>query len=69
MVEGKTKNGGEWVVNLRWEAPNNMPFSMPVDIVSNGKTHRVEMNDGKGSFSSIGPAPVVDPDGWVLKAQ
>ena len=69
MVEGKTKNGGEWVVNLRWETPNNMPFSMPVDIVANGKTHRVEMNDGKGSFSSLGPAPVVDPDGWVLKAQ
>ncbi len=54
---------------LRWETPNNMPFPMPVDVVINGKTQRIEMKDGKGSVTFTGAVPVVDPDGWVLKAQ
>lgn len=54
---------------LRWETPNNMPFPMPVDVVVGGKTQRVEMKDGKGSVTYTGAPPVVDPDGWVLKAQ
>ncbi|MBX7055081.1 MAG: M1 family metallopeptidase [Pyrinomonadaceae bacterium] len=53
---------------LRWETPNNMPFPMPVDVVIGGKTQRVEMKDGKGSVAYTGAPPVVDPDGWVLKA-
>ena len=56
-------------MNLAWETPNNMPFPMPVDVVINGKSQRVEMKDGKASIQFTGTAPVVDPKGWVLKAQ
>jgi aminopeptidase N len=54
-------------VNLRWETPNNMPFPMPIDVVADGKTHRVEMRNGKGSV--LGSNPMIDPNGWVLRAQ
>ncbi len=53
---------------LTWETPNNMPFPMPVDVVVNGKTERVEMKNGAGSITFTGAMPVVDKDGWVLKA-
>ena len=56
-------------MTLRWETPNNMPFPMPIDVVIDGKTQRVEMKGGKGSVSFAGTAPVIDPNGWVLKAQ
>ena len=54
---------------LRWETPNNMPFPMPIDVVINGKTQRVIMPDGKSSVKLTGIIPVIDPNGWVLKAQ
>ncbi|MEQ1920871.1 MAG: M1 family metallopeptidase [Pyrinomonadaceae bacterium] len=56
-------------LTLSWETPNNMPFPMPIDVVIDGKTQRVEMKDGKGSVTFTGTPPMVDPDGWVLKAQ
>lgn len=56
-------------LNLRWETPNNMPFPMPVDIEINGKIQRVEMKNGKAAIPFTGKLPVVDPKGWVLKAQ
>lgn len=56
-------------LTLRWETPNNMPFPMPVDVVVDGKTQRVDMKGGKATVSFNGTAPVVDPNGWVLKAQ
>lgn len=56
-------------LNLRWETPNNMPFPMPVDVVIDGNTQRVEMPGGRASVQFTGNAPVVDPKGWVLKAQ
>jgi aminopeptidase N len=56
-------------MTLHWETPNNMPFPMPVDVVVNGKTQRVEMKDGKATVNFTGTAPVIDPNGWVLKAQ
>ena len=55
--------------NLQWETPNNMPFPMPVDVIVDGKTQRVEMPNGKGSVIYSGTPPVIDPKGWVLKAQ
>lgn len=55
-------------MTLRWEIPNNLPFPMPVDVEINGRPQRVEMKDGKGSVNFTGPAPIVDPKGWVLKA-
>jgi aminopeptidase N len=56
-------------MNLRWETPNDMRFPMPIDVVVNGKTQRVEMKDGKGSVSFSGAVPTIDPTGWVLRAQ
>ena len=57
-------------LNLRWETPNNLPFEMPIDVVVAGKTQRVEMKGGKASISYSGATPpVIDPDGWVLKAK
>ena len=51
--------------NFHWETPNNMPFPMPIDVVVDGKTQRLEMRNGRGSVT--GSTPVVDPNGWVLK--
>jgi aminopeptidase N len=56
-------------LNLRWETPNSMPFPMPIDVEVNGKIQRVEMKNGTGSVNFTGAAPVIDPKGWVLKAQ
>ncbi len=56
-------------LSLRWETPNNMPFPMPIDVVIDDKTTRVEMKDGKGSIETGGKTAEIDPDGWVLKAQ
>lgn len=50
---------------LRWETPNNMPFAMPIDVVVDGKSQRVEMKDGRGVIT--GTVPMVDPNGWVLR--
>lgn len=55
--------------DLRWETPNNLPFSMPIDVSVDGKIQRVEMKDGKGILYSKGGKIEVDPKGWVLKAQ
>lgn len=56
-------------LELRWETPNNMPFPMSIDVVVNGKSQRVEMKDGKATVNYTGAPPVIDPKGWVLKAQ
>ena len=56
-------------VNLSWETPNNMPFPMPVEIESEGKSQRIEMKNGRGSFSPNGTVPEIDPKGWILRSQ
>jgi len=56
-------------LNLRWETPNEMPFSMPIEVLINGRPTRVEMRDGKSSVSFTGAVPIIDPDGWVLREQ
>lgn len=56
-------------LTLRWETPNNMPFPMPIDVEADGKAQRVEIKDGKASVNFTSAAPVIDPKGWVLKAQ
>ncbi|MEO5858256.1 MAG: M1 family metallopeptidase [Pyrinomonadaceae bacterium] len=52
-------------VHLRWETPNNMPFPMPIDVVVDGKSQRVELKNGRGSVTSANA--VVDPNGLVLR--
>ncbi len=70
LVTATTINGtAPKILTLQWETPNNLPFNMPVDVEINGKTQRVEMKDGKATISFTGTAPVIDPDGWVLRAQ
>lgn len=55
------------VLNLEWETVNGLPFSMPIDVIANGKTIRVPMTRGKGSVPFTGPEPLIDPNGWVLR--
>lgn len=70
LITAITVNGtAPKVLTLQWETPNNMPFPMPVDVEINGKIQRIEMKDGKGGVSFTGTTPVVDPKGWILKAQ
>ena len=66
-LQSGPNSSSEKVLTLQWETPNNMPFPMPIDVVVNGKTQRVEMKDGKATVNFTGPAPVIDPNGWVLK--
>jgi aminopeptidase N len=56
-------------LNLHWETPNNMPFPMPIDVVIDGKTQRIEMKDGKATINYTGSVPTVDPVGWVLRSK
>lgn len=54
---------------LRWETPNNMPFPMPINIINNGKTERIEMKDGRAVITFNGTPPLIDPDALVLKSK
>jgi aminopeptidase N len=64
---GETSNG---MLNLSWETPGNMPFPMPVDVEINGNTQRVEMKDGRAEIRwDSRNLPLIDRNGWVLKAQ
>jgi len=61
-VEGKT-------MHLKWETVDSLPFPMPIDVVVDGKTVRVPMTGGQGMVTFAGEtAPIVDPNGWVLRA-
>jgi len=56
-------------VSLRWEAPANLTFPMPVDVQVGGKTKRYEMKAGKTSVPiKQGQSVTVDPENWILKA-
>jgi hypothetical protein len=57
------------MMTLQWETPNKMPFPMPIDVEVNGKTQRVAMPNGRATVPFTGTAPVIDPKGWILKAQ
>ncbi len=54
-------------ITLRWEAPNGLPFTMPVEIEFGKKRQRVEIpKQGITLPFEKGVQPVVDPDGWLL---
>lgn len=55
--------------DLKWNTPNNLPFPMPVEISIDGNRQKVQMKDGAGVIYTKGGKVVVDPDGWVLKAE
>ena len=55
-------------VDLRWDAPADLPFPMPVDVKVDGRTRRLEMPDGRATLSVPARATFeVDPDAWVLR--
>jgi len=66
LPELKTVVNGN-VLELQWITPDNLPFPMPVEVSVDGKLVRVPMTGGIGSVSFTGSAPVVDPNGWVLR--
>ncbi len=55
--------------DLKWNTLNNLPFPMPVEISIDGNRQKVQMKDGTGVIYTKGGKVVVDPDGWVLKAE
>lgn len=64
VLRAQAENG---VLRLQWEAPNGLPFSMPIEVVADGRTVRVPMTNGQGAVRFTGTPPVVDPNGWVLR--
>jgi aminopeptidase N len=63
-LKAEAANG---VLKLEWVTPDNLPFSMPVEVLVDGKLERVTMTAGKGSVSYSGAVPAVDPNGWILR--
>jgi aminopeptidase N len=53
-------------LHLRWRVPGDLPFEVPVPVVSGGKSHRVAMTGGDGSLV-VGDGEVrIDPQQLVL---
>lgn len=67
LVTSGASGSSSGVMTLNWETPNNMPFPMPIDVVVDGVTRRVDMKNGHATIQFSGPAPVIDPHGWVLR--
>lgn len=54
-------------ISLRWETPDNLPFSMPVDVLIGDEVKRVEVNNSGVEVSfERGQRPEVDPEKWIL---
>jgi aminopeptidase N len=57
-------------LSLRWDVPEELPFPMPVEVQMGNVTKRYELPDGKVTLPiQSGEKVVVDPQGWLLKAQ
>ena len=57
-------------VTLRWDSPEGLPFPMPVEVQIGDQTKRYEMPKGRVTIPfAAGQAVLVDPQGWILKAQ
>ena len=54
---------------LQWKTPNGRPFSMPVDILVDGKRQTVPMSNGRGALQlpSTDSIVTVDPDSKILR--
>jgi aminopeptidase N len=55
------------VLALRWQAPGELPFSLPVPVRVAGKVHRVAMPDGVGELQVGAREFEVDPERWLLR--
>ncbi len=57
-------------LQLRWDVPSDVVFSMPVEVMLGEKRHRVDMAGGHAQVAVSGDIePVVDPSGWLLTDQ
>ena len=57
------------VVELSWEVPDDLPFPMPVEVVIEGKSQRVAMENGTATVKVGNAEWGVDPDQWVLRTR
>lgn len=56
-------------LTLRWDAPVDEPFTMPVEVQLDGEVHRIDMPNGEAVLDvPDGVAPVIDPNNWILHA-
>ncbi|HTY36301.1 MAG TPA: M1 family aminopeptidase [Bacteroidota bacterium] len=54
-------------LRLKWVTPNNLPFSLPVDVQVGTSVIRVPMTNGSGSISvPAGTSYQLDPNSWIL---
>jgi aminopeptidase N len=60
---------GEGTLRLEWRVPRGLEFPMPVELVDGDVRMRVPMPKGRASIPWDGERmPVIDPDGWILRA-
>ncbi|HKX46732.1 MAG TPA: M1 family metallopeptidase, partial [Planctomycetota bacterium] len=63
VLESRVEDGE---LRLRWNAPDGLPYPMPVEVRKGGKLVRVELADGAAQVD-VGRAEVeVDPRAWLL---
>ena len=56
--------------SLDCPSPDGLPFPMPVEVKVGETTKRYELRTGTVTIPiAAGQNVVVDPDGWILKAQ
>jgi len=57
-------------LTLRWETPDGLPFPMPVEVQLGSVTKRYDLPGGTVTIPiEAGQNVVIDPQGWILKAQ
>jgi aminopeptidase N len=57
-------------LTLHWDSPDGLPFPMPVEVKVGDTTKRYELRTGTVTIPiAAGQNVVIDPDGWILKAQ
>ncbi|PKP92852.1 MAG: peptidase M1, partial [Alphaproteobacteria bacterium HGW-Alphaproteobacteria-15] len=62
----ETRANGQ--LTLRWKAPRDLPFPLPVDITVNGTPHRLAMENGSATLAVPDDAHVViDPMARILR--
>jgi len=67
--ELRASPSGRSTLKLRWEAPDGLPFPMPVDVQIGDRTVRADLSGGEAEIPvPAGVRPVIDPDEWVLRA-
>jgi aminopeptidase N len=55
-------------LDLRWQAPGNLPFPMPVEVQVDDSVHTVPMTGGRGSLAvPAGALVTIDPHSVLLR--